>query len=119
MWPKSNKKEHMKKSLFLLLMLMTSFFSFAQYEKEDEKERGFNRDQLFIGTSINVGFSQGWILGLNPEVGYSLNNFLDVGIGTNFNYITQNFGSGVSYRFLALGGGAYLRGWIINQFFIT
>ena len=109
----------MKKSLFLLLMMMTSLFSFAQYEKEDEKERGFKRDQLFIGTSINVGFSQGWILGLNPEVGYSLNNFLDVGIGTNFNYITQNFGSGVSYRFLALGGGPYLRGWIINQFFIT
>ena len=109
----------MKKLLFLLLMLATSLLSFAQYEKEDEKERGFKREQLYLGSGINVGFSQGWILGLNPEIGYSLNNFLDVGIATNINYITQNYGSGISYKFFAYGAGPYVRGWIINQFFIT
>lgn len=109
----------MKSSLFLLLMLITSVVSFAQYKGEEEKERGFKREQLYIGTGLNVGFSQGWILGLNPEVGYSLNNFLDAGIATNINYITQNLGSGYSYKFFAFGGGPYLRGWIINQFFVT
>jgi hypothetical protein len=109
----------MKKIFILVLLLAISLFSFAQYGKEEEKERGFKRDQLYLGSGINVGFSQGWVLGLNPEVGYSLNNFLDAGIATNINYITQNLGSGYSYKFLAFGGGPFVRGWIINQFFIT
>jgi hypothetical protein len=107
----------MKKSLLLFALLISSVFVFAQYE--EEKEKGFQRNRLFIGSGINVGFSQGWILGLNPEVGYSLTNFLDAGIATNINYITQNFGQGVRYRFFAVGGGPYVRGWILNQFFIT
>jgi hypothetical protein len=107
----------MKKLLLFITLLVSSIAVSAQYE--EEKERGFKRDRLFIGAGVNVGFSQGWILGLNPEVGYSLNNFLDAGIATNINYITQNFGQGVRYRFFAVGGGPYVRGWIFNQFFIT
>lgn len=106
----------MKKSVVVICLLLVSAHLFAQKE---EREKGFKQDQLYIGTGINVGFSQGWVLGLNPEVGYSLNNFLDVGIATNINYITQNFGGGTSYKFFAYGAGPYVRGWIINQFFIT
>jgi len=106
----------MKKAVVVICLLFVSVHLLAQKE---EREKGFKQDQLYIGTGINVGFSQGWVLGLNPEVGYSLNNFLDVGIATNINYITQNFGGGTSYKFFAYGAGPYVRGWIINQFFIT
>lgn len=111
----------MKRAFFLLLIMGTVLASSAQYQYQgkEEKERGFKKEQLYIGTGVNVGFSQGWILGLNPEVGYSLNNFLDAGIATNVNYITQRLAADYSYKFFAFGGGPYLRGWIINQFFIT
>ncbi len=108
----------MKKSLFFFLMLTVSLFSFAQNE-DDEKDKGFKRDQLFIGSGINLGFFNGFILGLNPEVGYSLNRFIDVGIGTNVNLITQNDpNSPTTYRQLTLGGGPFVRIWPVNMLFI-
>lgn len=106
----------MKKSVFVICLLLVSFHLVAQKE---EREKGFKQEQLYVGTGVNIGFSQGWVLGLNPEIGYSLNNFIDVGIATNINYITQNFGGGTSYKFFAYGAGPYVRGWIVNQFFIT
>lgn len=99
-------------------MLTVSLFSFAQNE-DDEKDKGFKRDQLFIGSGINLGFFNGFILGLNPEVGYSLNRFIDVGIGTNVNLITQNDpNSPTTYRQLTLGGGPFVRIWPVNMLFI-
>ncbi|MEJ8842534.1 hypothetical protein WG954_09070 [Lacibacter sp. H375] len=109
----------MKKSLFLSLMLMTSGLLFAQNTEEDEKEKGFKRDQLFIGTGVNLGFFNGFILGLNPEIGYSLNRFVDVGIGTNVNLITQNDpNSPTTYRQWTFGGGPFVRVWPVNMLFI-
>ena len=109
----------MKKSLFFLLMLLTSFLSFAQNAEEDEKEKGFKRDQLFIGTGVNLGFFNGFIVGLNPEIGYSLNRFVDVGIGTNVNLITQNDpNSPTTYRQWTFGGGPFVRVWPVNMLFI-
>lgn len=107
----------MKRNLFAACFIFIAQYSFAQgYYQEPTK--GFKKENWYIGSGVNVGFFQGWILGLNPETGYSLNKFLDVGLATNFTYITQNF-SNESYRFRTLGGGPYLRGWIANQFFLT
>jgi hypothetical protein len=94
-------------------------FSFAQNTEEEEKDRGFKRDQLFIGSGINLGFFNGFIVGLNPEVGYSLNRFIDVGIGTNVNLITQNDqNSPTTYRQWTFGGGPFVRIWPVNMLFI-
>lgn len=109
----------MKKTLILLLTLTTSLFSFAQYGNEDEKEKGFKREQLFIGSGINLGFFNGFVVGLNPEIGYSLNRFVDVGIGTNVNLITQNDpNSPTTYRQWTFGGGPFVRIWPVNMLFI-
>jgi hypothetical protein len=105
----------MKGTLIIVAFIICSFTSFAQYAEE----KGFKKENLYIGAGINVNFFQGWILGVNPEVGYSLTNFLDAGIATNVNYITQNAGNGVSARFFSYGGGPYLRGWILDRFFLT
>ena len=108
----------MKKSLLFLLMLTASLFSFAQNE-DDEKDKGFKRDQLFIGSGINLGFFNGFIVGLNPEIGYSLNRFVDVGIGTNVNLITQNDpNSPTTYRQWTFGGGPFVRIWPLNMLFV-
>ncbi|MBP6687132.1 MAG: hypothetical protein KA160_04670 [Lacibacter sp.] len=109
----------MKKSLALVLMLVISFLSFAQNGENEGKEKGFKRDQLFIGTGINLGFFNGFVVGLNPEVGYSLNKFIDVGIGTNVNLITQNDpNSPTTYRQWTFGGGPFVRIWPVNMLFI-
>ena len=108
----------MKKSLLFFALLISSIAVFAQYE-EEEKEKGFKRDQLFIGSGINLGFFNGFILGLNPEVGYSLNRFVDVGVGVNVNYITQNeINAPITYRQFVIGGGPFIRVWPVNMIFL-
>jgi hypothetical protein len=107
----------MKKLIFSLFFLSVSILAIAQ--EDDETRKKLKRENWYIGSGINVGFVRGWILGLNPETGYSVGKFLDVGVATNFNYITQNLGTGQTYRFTALGAGPYVRGWIANRFFLT
>jgi len=106
----------MKKIVLLLSFLSLIISSaFAQ----EEREKGFKKEQLFLGTGINLGFFNGFILGVNPEVGYSLNRFIDVGVATNVNYITQNdMYSAVTYRQFVVGGGPYVRVWPVNMIFL-
>jgi hypothetical protein len=104
--------------LSLLLLTVTSTSLFAQKEEENEKG-GWNTNNLFIGTGLNLGFSNGFIIGLNPEIGYSLNKVIDAGIATNLTYVTQRSQySNSSVRYLAAGGGPFVRIWPISQIFI-
>lgn len=109
----------MKKSIICSLFLSCSVFSFAQNKEEEQVERGFKKENVFVGSGINLGFFNGFILGLNPEIGYSLNRFVDVGMATNFSYITQNdqFAS-ASFRQLVLGVGPFVRVWPVNMIFL-
>ena len=48
---------------------------------------GFRKENLFIGGSLGLGFaSDQFSVGVNPEVGYSLNRWLDAGVVVNFTY---------------------------------
>src|ERR1700760_2813377 len=48
---------------------------------------GFSKENLFLGGSLGLGFgSYNFDIGVNPEIGYSLNRWLDVGAVVNFNY---------------------------------
>lgn len=110
----------MKKTI--LSLILVTFFSgslFAQDEKEEEKKGGWKSDHLFIGTGLNLGFSNGFIIGLNPEVGYSINKVIDAGIATNLTYITQrSYYANSSVRYLAIGGGPFVRIWPVRMLFI-
>ncbi len=110
----------MKKWIVFISFVMISLSSFSQdEEKEKEKEKGFKKDHLFIGTGINLGFFNGFILGLNPEIGYSFNRFIDAGVSTNFNFITQNdIYSPTTYRQFTVGGGPFVRIWPFNMVFL-
>jgi hypothetical protein len=110
----------MKRYALLLAVLLTStILAQAQDEEEEENKGGWKKDHLFIGSGVNLGFSNGFIIGLNPEVGYSINNIIDAGIAVNFNYITQR--SPVvnqSIRYLALGAGPFVRIWPVRMIFL-
>jgi hypothetical protein len=109
----------MKKTILTLaLASLWSVTLFAQ-KKEEEEKGGWKSDHLFLGTGINLGFSNGFIIGLNPEVGYSINKVLDAGIATNLTYITQRSQyANSSVRYLAIGGGPFVRIWPVRMLFI-
>lgn len=104
----------MKKFGWMLLLLICFNQAGAQ---ETAVEGGFQRDRMYIGTGLNLGFFNGFILGLNPELGYSLNRFVDVGVATNLTYITRNYGNGTDRQLIA-GGGPYVRLWPVNMLFL-
>jgi hypothetical protein len=107
----------MKSIYILLLVLVFSTSSFAQ--QDDVKDRGWKRENLFIGTGINLGFFNGFVIGLNPEVGYSINKVIDAGISTNFSYVSQNdLYSPAVYRQTVVGGGPFVRIWPVSMIFI-
>ncbi len=110
----------MKKiTVSFLLTLLFSVSLFAQDEDEDEKKGGWKKDHLFIGTGLNLGFSNGFIIGLNPEMGYSINKIIDAGIATNITYVTQRSQvANNSIRYLAIGAGPFVRIWPIRSIFI-
>jgi hypothetical protein len=103
----------------IILLFPLSLFIISSSFAQEEKERGFKKEQLFLGTGINLGFFNGFIIGLNPEVGYSLNRFIDVGVATNVNYITQNeYNAPITYRQFVVGGGPFVRIWPVNMIFL-
>ena len=102
------------KSIYALLLV--SFFSvhaFAQDEKEEDSEvkKGFKKENLFVGGSVNFGFGSGTTnLGVGPFFGYSINKYLDVAVGLNYNYISQrDYYSPTKYRQSILGPAAFVR----------
>ena len=107
----------MKKFLLTFVAAFVAFHSFAQ--QKDDQERGWKRENLFIGTGINLGFFNGFVIGLNPEVGYSLNKVIDAGVSTNFSYISQrDIYSPTTYRQTVVGGGPFVRIWPVRMIFV-
>ncbi|HMO31976.1 MAG TPA: hypothetical protein PKE63_12710 [Lacibacter sp.] len=102
----------MKHTLLLSLFALTLFTASAQ-------EKGWNRERVFLGSGINLSFFNGFIVGLNPEAGYTVGKVLDVGLATNFTYITQNYiNSPATDRLLIAGGGPFVRIWPVNMLFL-
>src|ERR1700743_3873661 len=54
---------------------------------DDQPEPGFKKENLFIGGGLGLGVaSYQFNVGVNPEIGYTLNKWLDVGAVINFSY---------------------------------
>lgn len=101
------------KKFFVLLFLPLCLQSFAQSDKEEVKvNRGFKKEKLFTGGSLTAGFSsRSTILGITPQLGYSLTNWADAGLNLNFNYSSQRDYAdyGDKLRQTVYGPGAFLR----------
>lgn len=73
-------------ALVLFAMIATS----ASAQEEKEKRKGFQKDKLFTGGTVALGFGSGSTsLGIGPYFGYSLNKYLDVAVSLNYSYISQ------------------------------
>lgn len=109
------------KKLLLIFLLPFCLQAFAQ-QQQDEPMPGFKKEKVFSGGSVNVGFSNYYTaLGATPQIGYSLTDWLDVGVNFNFNYISQRDipYRGDKIRQTTYGPGAFIRLFPISMIFAT
>jgi hypothetical protein len=77
---------------------------------------GFKKENLFLGGSLSVAFSgYDFNIGSSPEIGYSLNSFLDAGLVVNLNYSSERadpnfiYNPNIRSRAFNYGGGVFAK----------
>ncbi len=115
----------MKKIGLLLLASFVIVAAIAQKQEDTDSEHGFKRENVFWGGGVVLGIgSINTNLGINPEIGYSLNNILDVGVALNINYFseradnTNTFNYNVRTRSFHFGGGPFARCYVSKTLFL-
>src|SRR5687768_655782 len=118
-----NEKDKMKRIITLACFLTVGFSALAQEVLEEEKaeQKGFRRDNIFLGGSVAFGLGNGtFSVGANPEVGYTIAKWLDAGISSNINYfsIRPEYNGGYRQRSTTKGVGTFVRIYPLNGIFI-
>lgn len=109
----------MKKIAFVFTLVFVTTILFAQ--REEEKEKGFKKENLFTGGSVTLSFFGGsTILGANPIFGYKLAEWIDAGLAVNFISTSQRdyieFDDKVKQT--VYGGGIFTRIYPVNFIFL-
>jgi hypothetical protein len=87
----------------------------STYSDEDVDEgKGFKKDHIFIGGSLNLGFSSYvFNVGGAPEIGYSFNKWIDAGVLINVNYTSERadpyYNDDTRTRVFNYGAGAFAK----------
>ena len=59
-------------------------------QEEEKPKGGFKLDHLFAGGGVDLSYSTyNFVVGGSPVIGYSINKWVDVGVGINFTYISE------------------------------
>ena len=109
----------MNRIIIVFATLLVSVSLFAQ--EEEEPSHKFRRDNIFIGGAIGLGLSSGgFSAGANPEIGYTIAQWLDAGFSTNFNYYSYSaeYNGGVRQRSFNYGAGVFVRAFPIRNVFL-
>jgi hypothetical protein len=104
----------MKSKLIALLFIASAVSSYAQAQEgdEEEKKKGFKKENLFTGGSISLAFYYNtFLIGGSPVFGYSITNWADLGIVVNYNYTSyrdyQVFDDRLKQQ--NIGGGGFVK----------
>jgi hypothetical protein len=117
----------MKKLILSLIILTTVKTLSAQYtyhDNDNEENKGFQQDHVFLGGALSLGFGSGsFAIGGNPEVGYSLSKWFDAGVIFNLNYYSQTVYNGdgsTAYKQSSFnyGGGVFARAYPLPFLFL-
>jgi hypothetical protein len=99
----------MKKIKIVLILLISASVVVAQ-QNPDEEHSGFQKDRLFTGGSVSLGFGTNTFqFGVNPVLGYNLTKWIDAGIVVNYNYNSYRDVAAINdkLRTTTYGGGAF------------
>ena len=110
------------KKIFFILLLPVCFHVSAQINASHPKMSTFQKEKLFTGGTFNLGFGSGTTsLGISPQLGYSVTDWLDAGITVNVNYVSQRDNLVVldKFRQTTYGPGAFVRLFPVNFLFAT
>jgi hypothetical protein len=114
----------MKKIMIAVCFFMAALQGMAQhnpnrfntYSDDDNSGNGFKKQNLFIGGSLNLGYSgYDFNVGGAPEIGYSLTKWLDAGVLVNLNYSSERadpsgyYNDNIRQRDFTYGTGAFAR----------
>ena len=117
----------------MLVMFGTANNCIAQIstnETDSTQHYGFDKHKLFAGGSLNLGYGGGTVstfaIGALPEVGYSLREWLDLGLAFNINYYSgteyaDSYNSAYDvpgYKATSYGAGIFARIHPIEDYFI-
>ncbi len=107
--------------IFLLIPICLQVSAQTKEQPPKEKSSKFQKERLFTGGSANLGFASGsTMLGITPQLGYSVTNWMDAGITFNLNYLSQkDYYSGDKLRQTTYGPGAFVRLFPVNFLFAT
>jgi hypothetical protein len=112
----------MKKLLSIVVLVSFSLAVCAQREDEKKSERGqFKKENIFIGGTLGLGSGSGTFgVGANPEIGYSVTEWLDAGIVFNINYssINPDYNNGVRVHQFNYGAGPFVRLYPVSFLFL-
>lgn len=63
---------------------------FAQDEKEEnnEKQKGFQKEKLFVGGNFGLTFGSYTLINVSPQIGYHFTDFFAAGMGINLQYVS-------------------------------
>jgi len=115
----------MKKILVILSLVAINANVFAQSRNDDEP-RFLKKENVFVGGSIALGYTGGtntssFVIGANPEIGYTFSEFIDLGFAFNTIFNSYKFYD-APYRFkqdaFNYGAGIFTRIHVMPNFFI-
>jgi len=115
----------MKKILVILSLVGINANVFAQSRNDDEP-RFLKKENVFVGGSIALGYTGGtntssFVIGANPEIGYTFSEFIDLGFAFNTIFNSYKFYD-APYRFkqdaFNYGAGIFTRIHVMPNFFI-
>lgn len=95
------------------------------YNDGGDNAPGFRKENLFVGGGLSLGFSNyDFNAGATPEIGYSLNKYVDAGLVVNINYNSERadpdfiYNPDTRYRSFNYGAGVFGRFWPLRFLFV-
>lgn len=79
-------KTALREIFLIIAFLCLATIGFAQDEKE-EKEKGFRKENLFIGGNFGLSFGNYTLINVSPQIGYRFSEFFAAGLGINLQYV--------------------------------
>jgi hypothetical protein len=76
-----------RKTTLLVTFLSIAMIGFAQDEKE-EKEKGFRKENLFVGGNFGLSFGNYTLINISPQIGYRFSELFAAGVGINLQYVS-------------------------------